>query len=70
MSLVGHSLGSLIVFDLLSNQKQQNQFENQSSGDDETIKDVDKFLTDFGLSSYIELFKKEKIDTKSLVNSF
>lgn len=65
VSMIGHSLGSLIVFDILSNQQ---QCESKVSNN-EPIKDVDKFLTDLGLSNYIETFKKEKIDPKNMVFS-
>ncbi len=65
VSLIGHSLGSLIVFDILSNQ-QQYDHQNQALNN-EPIKDIDKFLTDLGLGIYIDTFKKEKIDPQNML---
>ena len=66
VSLIGHSLGSLIVFDILSNQQ---QCENQTSTN-ESISSVEKFLADLGLDCYCEVFKREKIDPRNLVRKF
>ena len=77
VSLIGHSLGSLILFDLLdhqpypnsteTSQQQQQQQSQLKQVSNQQITDIDKFLTDLGLSDLIETFKKEKIDEKSLV---
>ena len=65
VSLIGHSLGSLIVFDILSNQ-QQNQAVNNIE-ESSAVEDIDKFLTDLGLANYVETFKKEKIDPQNIL---
>ena len=72
ISLVGHSLGSLILFDLLSNQSKKeeskndvlNQLENESHLKIESIEDILKRLN---LSEFNSLLISEKITTNSLV---
>jgi hypothetical protein len=75
ISLIGHSLGSLIVFDLLSH-----QFENKPSeriDDDGEIdslynapanQSIECLLERLDLNEYKDLFVKEKITYDSLVS--
>lgn len=75
ISLIGHSLGSLIVFDILSHQM-DNQTEEKSSESKAHLKpqtDISKcetincLLERLNISEYKELFDKEKITLDSLV---
>lgn len=84
ISLVGHSLGSLIVFDLLSHQFDNKTEETLSKSASKTKLDesscrtsassstegLDEFLKRLNLSEYKSLFEKEKISIESLVFNF
>ncbi|XP_062371806.1 phospholipase DDHD2-like [Sardina pilchardus] len=72
VSLVGHSLGSLILFDLLTNQKTGsedlgNETKN-SCGDLSTPKkeNLEDALGRLGLQKYIPILQKEEMDLDSL----
>ncbi|KAJ8395910.1 hypothetical protein AAFF_G00027930 [Aldrovandia affinis] len=75
VSLVGHSLGSLILFDLLTNQKPRPGPEAAGSeegmvlGDDvpQDLKCLDEGLKALGLEKYIHVFQQEQVDLNSLV---
>lgn len=70
VSLIGHSLGSLIVFDILSNQQQQVDTTLSASHISTLLNEstsIEKFLTDLGLAEYINVLKNEKIDLTSMV---
>lgn len=62
ISLIGHSLGSVILYDLLTNQCETDKEDN----DDETNENFDDFLTRLNLIEYKSLFEKEKINLESL----
>jgi hypothetical protein len=67
ISLVGHSLGSLIVFDLLMNQKSDldsNVTTKETSSS--YTGDIEAFLQNLKLEEFIDLFNREKIDMESL----
>ncbi|NXR35817.1 DDHD2 Phospholipase, partial [Zosterops hypoxanthus] len=72
VSIAGHSLGSLILFDLLTNQKADPEEEEHcaqgsrtasSTGGTEGVKEILKKLE---LSEYCDLFEKEKMDRQAL----
>uniref|UniRef100_A0A8D2NWZ2 DDHD domain containing 2 n=1 Tax=Zosterops lateralis melanops TaxID=1220523 RepID=A0A8D2NWZ2_ZOSLA len=70
VSIAGHSLGSLILFDLLTNQKldplwicSQGSRTASSTGGTEGVKEILKKLE---LSEYCDLFEKEKMDRQAL----
>ncbi|NWW16134.1 DDHD2 Phospholipase, partial [Falcunculus frontatus] len=72
VSIAGHSLGSLILFDLLTNQKAdpeedehraQGSRTNSSTGGIEEVKEILKKLE---LSEYCDVFEKEKMDRQAL----
>ena len=79
ISLVGHSLGSLILFDLLSNQIQPTDNKDNSDETDSqttTLKQqakaastetLEEFLKRLDLTEFLNLFEKEKITAKNLV---
>ncbi|KAB1257479.1 Phospholipase DDHD2 [Camelus dromedarius] len=73
VSIAGHSLGSLILFDILTNQK-------DSLGDTDSKKDSPDIVMDHGdtltleedlkklqLSEFFSIFEKEKVDKEALV---
>ncbi|NWT88434.1 DDHD2 Phospholipase, partial [Lanius ludovicianus] len=73
VSIAGHSLGSLILFDLLTNQKAdpeedehhaQGSRTTSSTGDIEEVKEILKKLE---LSEYCDVFEKEKMDRQALL---
>lgn len=74
ISLIGHSLGSLILFDLLSNQITSDQnaktnINNETENNLSTIdisEKIEEFLESLDLSEYKEVFVKEKVTMKSL----
>ncbi|XP_053212669.1 phospholipase DDHD2-like [Panonychus citri] len=75
VNLMGHSLGSLIIFDILSNQLSSSSTSiNQQNANDTvnmekmTSQSLEEIFTSIDLIEYIDLFKKEKIDTRTLVN--
>ncbi|EPQ01550.1 Phospholipase DDHD2, partial [Myotis brandtii] len=70
VSIAGHSLGSLILFDILTNQKDslgdidsKKDSPNMDQGDTPTIEEDLKKLQ---LSEFFSIFEKEKIDKKAL----
>uniref|UniRef100_A0A4W4GE27 DDHD domain-containing protein n=1 Tax=Electrophorus electricus TaxID=8005 RepID=A0A4W4GE27_ELEEL len=74
VSVAGHSLGSLILFDLLSNQKSSSSSSELtpngiSQPEEKTDKtaDLSSVLEQLGLSEYISTFEQEKIDVESLL---
>ncbi|XP_028851871.1 phospholipase DDHD2-like isoform X2 [Denticeps clupeoides] len=75
MSLVGHSLGSLILFDLLTNQKcspvhTENHMSPKNATSDSSFQDEDDLeeaMCQIGLQSYIQILKKEDMDLDSLL---
>ncbi|XP_036606199.1 phospholipase DDHD2 isoform X1 [Trichosurus vulpecula] len=72
VSIAGHSLGSLILFDLLTNQKdplEDNDSEKVTPGvvlDQGDILDLEEDLKKLQLSEFCNIFKKEKIDKAAL----
>ncbi|XP_029459786.1 phospholipase DDHD2 isoform X2 [Rhinatrema bivittatum] len=72
VSVTGHSLGSLILFDLLTNQQEpmkssdapKMDLNKDAGGDAETLQDI---LQKLELSEYCIAFEKEKIDKEALV---
>ncbi|KAM7153391.1 triacylglycerol hydrolase DDHD2 isoform 2-T2 [Macrochelys suwanniensis] len=72
-SIAGHSLGSLILFDLLTNQKESSEDEDSNKegsqmgafeqGDIGGVKEILKKLE---LSEYYGVFEKERMDTQAL----
>ncbi|NXP88265.1 DDHD2 Phospholipase, partial [Passerina amoena] len=73
VSIAGHSLGSLILFDLLTNQKAdpeekehcvQGSRTASSTGGIEEVKEILKKLE---LSEYCDVFEKEKMDKQALL---
>uniref|UniRef100_A0AAQ5WXT9 DDHD domain-containing protein n=1 Tax=Amphiprion ocellaris TaxID=80972 RepID=A0AAQ5WXT9_AMPOC len=76
ISVAGHSLGSLILFDLLSNQKNGSQGNNAVTPpaveelpkeDGEEFEDLSAVLQHLGLSEYKGTFDEEKIDIESFL---
>ncbi|TFK08235.1 multidrug resistance protein 3-like [Platysternon megacephalum] len=73
VSIAGHSLGSLILFDLLTNQKDSSEDEDGNKegsqmgayeqGDIGGVKEILKKLE---LSEYYSVFEKERMDTQAL----
>ncbi|NWY39969.1 DDHD2 Phospholipase, partial [Sylvia atricapilla] len=72
VSIAGHSLGSLILFDLLTNQKADPEEDENcaqgsrtasSPGGTEEVKEILKKLE---LSEYCDVFEKEKMDRQAL----
>ncbi|XP_074064926.1 triacylglycerol hydrolase DDHD2 [Macrotis lagotis] len=72
VSIAGHSLGSLILFDLLTNQKdplEDNDIEKVTPRvvlDQGDTPDLEEDLKKLQLSEFCNLFKKEKIDKAAL----
>lgn len=72
VSVAGHSLGSLILFDLLTNQKSTQDSSNpqevkvRSASLREEAQSLDEALQKMGLSEYISVFRKEQLDMESL----
>ncbi|MGH0153586.1 UNVERIFIED_CONTAM: hypothetical protein FKN15_044809 [Acipenser sinensis] len=75
VSVAGHSLGSLILFDLLTNQKSTQDSSNsqevkvRSASLREEAQSLDEALLKMGLSEYISVFRKEQLDMESLESS-
>ncbi|XP_078809010.1 triacylglycerol hydrolase DDHD2 isoform X5 [Oryzias latipes] len=65
VSLVGHSLGSLILFDLLTNQKTESKV---PSGDPSSLSSntLEQILTKLDLKQYLDILKSENLDLESL----
>ncbi|NXJ37048.1 DDHD2 Phospholipase, partial [Ciconia maguari] len=72
VSIAGHSLGSLILFDLLTNQKAAPEEDEHSEEGSRTtssnrgIEDVKEILKNLELSEYCDVFEKEKMDRQAL----
>ncbi|XP_058050419.1 phospholipase DDHD2 isoform X1 [Ahaetulla prasina] len=72
VSIAGHSLGSLILFDLLTNQKWTPDEQEKKEGlqrlamDQEVNKSIKDILAELDLSEYYAVFEKEKMDNRAL----
>ncbi|NWZ31870.1 DDHD2 Phospholipase, partial [Asarcornis scutulata] len=72
VSIAGHSLGSLILFDLLTNQKAAPEEDEQSREGSRTassntgIEELKEILKKLELSEYCDVFEKEKMDREAL----
>ncbi|NWU82241.1 DDHD2 Phospholipase, partial [Onychorhynchus coronatus] len=72
VSIAGHSLGSLILFDLLTNQKADPEEEEHSAQGSRTtssnggIEEAKEILKKLELSEYCDVFEKEKMDRQAL----
>ncbi|XP_061871935.1 phospholipase DDHD2 [Colius striatus] len=71
VSIAGHSLGSLILFDLLTNQKAAPEEEEQGEEGSRTASsnrgiEVTEMLQELELSEYCDVFEKEKMDGQAL----
>ncbi|NXD65149.1 DDHD2 Phospholipase, partial [Eolophus roseicapillus] len=71
VSIAGHSLGSLILFDLLTNQKAAPEEEEHKEGartaaSDRGAEDVKEILKELELCEYREVFEKERMDRHAL----
>ncbi|NWH40055.1 DDHD2 Phospholipase, partial [Chloropsis hardwickii] len=72
VSIAGHSLGSLILFDLLTNQKADPEEEEHCAQGSRTtsgmggIEEVKEILKKLELSEYCDVFEKEKMDRQAL----
>ncbi|KFO15459.1 Phospholipase DDHD2, partial [Balearica regulorum gibbericeps] len=72
VSIAGHSLGSLILFDLLTNQKAAPEEDERSKEGSRTtsstggIEEVKEILKKLELSEYCDVFEKEKMDRQAL----
>ncbi|XP_026527117.1 phospholipase DDHD2 [Notechis scutatus] len=72
VSIAGHSLGSLILFDLLTNQKWTPDEQEKKEGlqrlvmDQEVNKSMKDILAELDLSEYYAVFEKEKMDNRAL----
>ncbi|NWX19529.1 DDHD2 Phospholipase, partial [Aegotheles bennettii] len=72
VSIAGHSLGSLILFDLLTNQKaapeeaEHSEQGSRRSSSNRGIEDVKGILKKLELSEYCDVFEKEKMDSQAL----
>ena len=70
VSLVGHSLGSLVVFDLLSHQLDANsQSTNNEPNKTQNCENLEQFLAQLNMSELKGVFDKEKIDINNIVNN-
>ncbi|XP_015196257.2 phospholipase DDHD2 isoform X2 [Lepisosteus oculatus] len=75
VSVAGHSLGSLILFDLLTNQKSNqdntkpaelSQCKARNASVRGDVQSLEEALEKMGLGDYISVFKKEELDVESL----
>ncbi|KAF1437253.1 Phospholipase DDHD2, partial [Spheniscus demersus] len=72
VSIAGHSLGSLILFDLLTNQKAAPEEDEHSEEGSRTTssnrgtEEVKEILKKLELSEYCDVFEKEKMDRQAL----
>ncbi|KAM6395539.1 triacylglycerol hydrolase DDHD2 [Rhynochetos jubatus] len=72
VSIAGHSLGSLILFDLLTNQKADPEEDEHSeegsrmTSSNRGIEDLKEILKKLELSEYCDAFEKEKMDRQAL----
>ena len=66
ISLIGHSLGSLIVFDLLSHQF-SNSSEQAKTKQETKYQNLDEFLNELKMIELKSIFEKERIDINNIV---
>ncbi|NWI42374.1 DDHD2 Phospholipase, partial [Picathartes gymnocephalus] len=70
VSIAGHSLGSLILFDLLTNQKADPEEDEHCAQGSRTstggIEEVKEILKKLEVSEYCDVFEKEKMDRQAL----
>ncbi|NXL84678.1 DDHD2 Phospholipase, partial [Alectura lathami] len=66
VSIAGHSLGSLILFDLLTNQKAAPEEDEHSGEGSKSAEEVKEILKKLELSEYCDAFEKEKMDGEAL----
>ncbi|NWZ95525.1 DDHD2 Phospholipase, partial [Nesospiza acunhae] len=72
VSIAGHSLGSLILFDLLTNQKADPEEKehcvqgSRTTSSTAGIEEVKEILKKLELSEYCDVFEKEKMDRQAL----
>lgn len=72
VSIAGHSLGSLILFDLLTNQKCTGEREDNNKGSctpafsEEGLGSIKDILKDLELSEYYSVFEREQVDREAL----
>ncbi|NXC18586.1 DDHD2 Phospholipase, partial [Corythaeola cristata] len=72
VSIAGHSLGSLILFDLLTNQKaapeedERHEEGSRTTSSNRGIEEVKEILKKLELSEYCDVFEKEKMDRQAL----
>ncbi|NWS57986.1 DDHD2 Phospholipase, partial [Chunga burmeisteri] len=72
VSIAGHSLGSLILFDLLTNQKpapeedEHSKEGSRTTSSNRSIEEVKEILKKLELSEYCDVFEKEKMDRQAL----
>ncbi|XP_065515274.1 phospholipase DDHD2 [Lathamus discolor] len=71
VSIAGHSLGSLILFDLLTNQKAAPEEDEHQEGagtaaSSRGVEGVKEILKELELCEYWEVFEKEKMDGQAL----
>ncbi|KFP47179.1 Phospholipase DDHD2, partial [Cathartes aura] len=72
VSIAGHSLGSLILFDLLTNQKaapeedEHSEEGSRATSSNRGIEEVKEILQKLELSEYCDVFEKEKMDRQAL----
>ncbi|XP_020776576.1 phospholipase DDHD2 [Boleophthalmus pectinirostris] len=70
VSIVGHSLGSLILFDMLTNQKTGSEANTVKKREESSCRaqhdTLGQFLTHMGLQQYLRLLQAEDLDLESL----
>ncbi|NWH50948.1 DDHD2 Phospholipase, partial [Fregata magnificens] len=72
VSIAGHSLGSLILFDLLTNQKaapeegEHSEEGSRTTSSNRGTEEVPEILKKLELSEYCDVFEKEKMDRQAL----
>ncbi|XP_056889936.1 phospholipase DDHD2 isoform X4 [Takifugu flavidus] len=72
VSVVGHSLGSLILFDMLTNQKTDSDSDSEAEGipADKPLQlscnTLEQTLSRLGLQQYLDILHKENLDLESL----
>nr|XP_023655845.1 phospholipase DDHD2-like [Paramormyrops kingsleyae] len=72
VSVLGHSLGSLILFDILTNQQPNpwsssgSQTESNNDSDLPDTKSLEELLKNSGLEEYASLFQRHQMDLESL----
>ncbi|XP_014326092.1 phospholipase DDHD2 isoform X2 [Xiphophorus maculatus] len=68
VSVVGHSLGSLILFDLLTNQRNRSRARGVPSGEHSALNSdtLEQMLTKLDLQQYLQTLLAENVDMESL----